>query len=210
MFPFQDLASPLVDICNGDSLAVTGAMTFGNALSGWSRKFVGTSEVASQKAQAAVGHLWNVGSQSLVWYFTIFVSSLASTRYLVDFGGTNSFVQMLVNGHLRTVMTGHQVDGAIDHRGGLRHVVIEHIGGAGMTGHVGAGLYRISSDKEQIANTWVQFDDDVKGIGALGAGLPPNALYGRLDCWTGSDAEAVSTLGPKAFLQTLGVTVTGY
>ena len=211
MFPFQEAASPLVDICNGDSLVVTGAMTFGNAISGWKQKFVGSSEVASQKAQAPVGHLWNVGCQSLWWYGGFQVTSLASTRYLFDLGGANMFIQMLVNGHLRTVITGHQVDGTIDYRGAVVHpIVIELIGGANMTGHAGAGLYRISTDKEQITNTWVQFDDDVKGIAALAAGIPAVANYGWLHTMTGSRAEALSTAGPKTFLQNFNWAVTGY
>lgn len=211
MFPMQEVAGNLVDVCNGDAFVPVGAVTYGNAVANWRRKFVGIPEAASAKAQAPISHLWNQSCQSL-WFYSWFVLvASGGTRYLYDLGGTNMFVQTIANGHLRTIATGHQIDGVIDYRDGLVHPLIcEVIGGDNMTGHAGAGIYRISTDKEQITNTWLQFGDDVKGIGALAAGTAANAKYGRLDCWVGSKAEAWSAIGAKAFLQGENWVVTGY
>jgi hypothetical protein len=88
--------------------------------------------------------------------------------------------------------------------------VVEFIAGAGVTNHVGAGLYRLSTDIEQITGTWSWVPDNFKGPGATGVAAPPIMRFAELTVWTGTDAEALSTFTPKAFLQAVGWTISGY
>lgn len=207
----QESSGDLIDSLNDVHMVQTGAGTYQNAIASWSTiKFLGTTEVAAQCWGAALGTAWNVFTQSVFIYGLVRFSSSSGTRRWFVVNGTTFYVEILTNG---TIRLNGGTAGTLDHRSALvRPFVVEMIAGAGVTGHVGAGLFRVSTNIEQITGTWSQQPDSTKGFGPVSAAAaaPMVGNFGPLAGWQGTDAEALSTFTPKAFLQAFGWTVTGY
>lgn len=178
---------------------------------GWTGKFVRHQQVAGSCFQAPLGACWNTSSQSVVWvgYFKLTASGGTRTLYLLS--GSNLIVQTIATSKFIFGRTGSTVTGNVAYNDSVVHpIVVEYIGGDGMTGHSGAGLLRCSTDKEQLTVTWGQVGDNTKGVGINGAPAPPDAMHGMFAAWIGTAAEQLSTYGPKTMIQDLGWTVTGY
>lgn len=211
-FPCQEASGNLVDVLNGFQLVKAGAGTQANTLASWSTKFLGTTEIAAQcfASANATGDLWNVFTQSVFLYGLVHFASSSGTRRWFVINGVTYYLEILVNGHIR--LNGGTA-GLLSHVGAnVRPFVVEVIAGLGVTGHSGPGLFRFSSDIEQITGTWSQQPDSSKGWGPVSAAAaaPPVMNGAELWGWQGSDAEACSALGPKTFIQSTGFAVSGY
>lgn len=213
-WPMQEGGGNLLDSCNDFIMTPTGAGTYQNVVTNWQTRFLGTTEVAAQcwsapgAGQDGTSSAWNVWTQSVFLYGLVSFISASSVRRWFAVNGTTHYLEILSNGLLR--LDGGTT-GSLDHRGtNIRPFVVEFIAGAGVTNHVGAGLYRLSTDIEQITGTWSWVPDNFKGPGATGVAAPPIMRFAELTVWTGTDAEALSTFTPKAFLQAVGWTISGY
>lgn len=213
-WPMQEPSGNLVDVLNGfqRTPAAGAGGSYGNTIASWATKFLGVTEVANTSwgSVNATGDSWNVNTQSVFIYGLIRFSSSSSTRRWFVLNGTTHYLEILVNGHIRI---DGGTSGALSHVGALvRPFVVEFIAGAGVLGHSGAGLYRVSTDIEQISGTWSQVPDSTKGSGPVSAAAaaPMVGNYGPETSWGGTDAEALSTFGPKAFLTAIGWSVSGY
>lgn len=207
----QEPSGDLVDSLNSVHMVQTGAGTYQNALTNWSTiKFLGMTETAAQCWGAALGTGWNVNTQSVFLYGLVHFASTTGVRRWFVINGTTFYCEQLSNGLMR--LNGG-TSGLLDHRSAnVRPFVIEMIGGAGMTGHSGAGTFRLSTDIEQVTGTWSSQPDNTKGFGCVSAAAaaPPVCNFGPLAGWVGTDAEALSTFTPKAFIQSFGWSVSGY
>lgn len=212
-FPMQESAGNLVDVLNGfqRTPAAGAGGSYGATIAGWATKFLAVTEVANTSwgSVNATGDSWNVFTQSVFVYGLVRFSSSSGTRRWFVLNGTTHYLEVLVNGHLR-------IDGGtaglVSHVGATVHpFVVEFIAGAGVLGHTGPGLYRVTTDLEQVVGTWSQVPDSTKGSGPVSAAAaaPMVGNYGDETSWGGTDAETLSTFGPGAFMRAVGWTVAG-
>lgn len=180
-------------------------------LASWNAKFLKTAETATEGFYGTAGQLWNTNVQSVVYNFMFRLGALpGALRILAMMSGSNGYVSMNGSGILQLRNSG-TATGTYNYNDGADHFcAVEYILGAGVLEHTGAGLWRVSTDKEQLTGTWEILPDAVKGIGGCGSFTPPVAYYGRQEAWVGTDAEALSTTGIKSLMQSRGFTVTGY
>lgn len=204
----QDGSGDLVDSLNDVHMVQTGAGTYRSTIANWSTvRFLGTTEVNAQCWGAALGTGWNTFTQSVFLYGLVRFSSSTGVRRWFVINGTTFYLEILSNGLLR--LNGG-TSGLIDHRSSLvRPFCVEMIGGTGMTGHSGAGVFRLSTDLEQVTGTWASQPDSTKGFGPVSAAAaaPMVGNFGPLAAWVGADAEALSTLTPKTVMQSFSWTV---
>ncbi len=207
-----DATGNIVDDVEGNVMYVSGSPTYGNAFTGWNSKCVKiAAEVNAQgfgMPAASGGYDPTTQSVFILCYGSI-VSSTSLGRNFLPMGaglaltvGSTGIVRLQSNTN---------VTGSVDYRDSLIHpFVVEMIAGAGVTTHSGSGLYRLSTDKEQFTGSW-EATNGTKGIGAAGLTITPAvSFFNALAWWVGAEAEALSTMGPKTFLQNFGWTVTGY
>jgi hypothetical protein len=209
----QEASGSLIDTVNGTAFDQNGAGTYGNTVSGWTYKFLGTTEVAQQDWRAAAPLAWNLAAQSVLVIGYMVFTSAGGNRCWFTLSGTSCITQMSSTGLLGVNMNGVLTNGILDHRSAsVRPFVLECIPGAGILNHAGAGLLRLSTNIEQITGTWALAGaiDGVQAIGANTSIAPPVARYGTFGVWTGTDAETMSAYTPKRLLQDMGWTVTGY
>lgn len=217
----QEAAGPITDDVRGVAMTASGAVAYlqsGTELSYASKGVSTVDGTASMGFTAATGELWNVRFQAIVVYLEVEVTGIpAALRSLFALTGAASFYVGLVqataskaNLSCRSAAT---TNGTFDYNDGKRHpVLIELIPAAATTDHTGAGLFRVSTDKQQITGTWSFTSDGTKGLGTGGSASLTSAPAKYFDCavWAGTDAETISTLTPKVALQRKGWVVTGY
>lgn len=210
---FQEPSGDLIDTANDVHLVQNGAGTYGATVASWTKTWLSTTEVAQQDWRAPAGAGWNIATQSVVLIGWIVFTSSSGTRVWCTLSSTNCYAQIGSTGHVGIGMAGVFQNGTVDHRGAAVHpFMIEVIPGAGLLGHTGAGLLRLSTDVDQVTGTWALAGavEAIKAIGANTSVAPPVAKYGGLAVWTGTDAETLSSYGPKAALGDLGFPISGY
>lgn len=210
----QDLLGNLRDDVQDGTigqLTAGAGLTYAQALAGWAQKFVRTSEVAAGGAGRLAGALWNNYRQSIAKLIYFQLNACGGNRVFATINGGTRYVQCNPAGRLQLIdgILGEIVTSAHNYLDGAVHpVYIECIAGATIPGSAGPGIWRLTTDYEQIVGTWARRNDDVKGIAGAGSiGTSPDCYYGRNDDWIGADAEAHAAMGGKLFLQSLGWTV---
>jgi hypothetical protein len=217
-FGCQDTSGNLIDDVRGETLVPQGSPLPTYQQSGTDASFA-TKCVKTLDGTSAQGFIRNAGGlhncnvQSIVKLIECEVFASGGTRGLYTVSHNIHLLAVLSNGHLEMIVSGGSTTaGTVDYRDGHHHwICIEDIPGAPVTKHVGSGLVRVSTDKEQFTCTWAAVNND--GNKGPGGSQGVAATVGYFDDieWVGSDAEWISgTLGPKALLQSFGVTVTGY
>lgn len=217
----QEAATPLVDDVRGATMAESGAVSYRQAASEakYARRGVATADgTASRGFTAIAGTHWDVGWQSIVAYLEFEATTFpGGNRALLAFTGASSFwlgmVPAIAGQAQLSCRSGATANGAVNYNDGKKHpVMVEIIPNNTVLDHTGAGLFRFSTDKEQITGTWSLASDGTKGLetgGSASLTAAPAKIF-DLTVWTGTDAETINTLTPKVALQRLGWTVTGY
>lgn len=212
---YTEASGNVVDDVQGVAMTPSAAPLYGQAVTNWSSKGVGTvAGTTSQGFGMAGGVGWNVSTQSVFSIdYVLLASAAASTKVVSFFTGSTNQTGYEVTTAGKVVLMPGTVTGTVNYFDSLIHPhVFEFIGGAGMTGHTGPGLLRLSTDKEQLTGVWAATPDGAKGIGYSGSTgiVPPTATFNARAVWVGTKAEALSTMGPKAVLSQLGWAVSGY
>jgi hypothetical protein len=207
----QETSGDLQDDVQGvHDMADAAAPLYRQTLTDWTLKWLKTAETSTEGFFASAGELWNTNVQSVVAMFYFRAVAAGGLRVIYMMSGANAYVSLNGSGILQLRNSG-TTTGSYNYFDGEEHFcAIEYICGAGILGHSGAGLWRLSTDKERLTGTWEAVPDDVKGIGGCGTFTPPECYYGPQEAWSGTDAETLSTLGIKTMMQGRGWTVTGY
>ena len=221
-FPLQEASGSVTDEVRGATMAASGAVTYqasGTETSYASKGVQFPDGTAALGFTATTGNLWNVTRQAIAVYIEIEVVSVpAALRSVMAFTGASSFYLGLVqatagkaNLSCRSAAT---TNGTYDYNDGKRHpVLITLIPSASSVDHAGGGLYRVSTDKQQITGTWSFASNSTKGPGTGGSASLTSAPVKMFDFagWVGTDAETMAlTTTEKVALQRRGWTVTGY
>lgn len=208
---FQETSGNLIDDVHDVPLVAAGTVSYGQALTGWTSTFVATTNGVAGGWSAPFGAAWDVATQDVCVKLDAKITSQTTARAILILAGANELLDIGTTGKL--VSTPGITGGTFVYDDGLVHpFFVELLGGAGMTNHTGAGIWRISTDKEQITGIWHIKGDNVKGIGTGGVtgALPPTALYNSLTGWVGHKCSAMSAKGIKIILQQFAWSVTGY
>lgn len=214
-FRCQEASGSLLDDVqdNAAALAPTGSPSYRVTYGADADYWIQLHETATEGFGAAAGAMFSINSQAVVTSLDFRVLAPSSaTRILQTLSNGNCYVSVTSTSRIRIESDAGLWFGTYNYDDGAKHpLVVEWIPGAGVLGHLGAGLFRFSTDKEQITGTWVRIGDGIKGIGGSGAYTPPPWLVRELIVWGGTDAEYVSgTQTPKTLCQARGYTVTGY
>lgn len=188
----QEASGNLTDSIGGVTLAANGTPTYGNAVSGWTRKGLGFDETANQRFSVAAGTGPNPATTSVAWmcYFRV-TSDVTSTnrRLLIAADGlatTGVLCNLTLNGGqtlVRIVCVSVGANGTYDYNDGNVHPAL-------LVYDRTNSLVRIYTDKEQLNGTYdAGAVDAAKGICAAGSG---NSILGNV-LWaaaaSGSTAE---------------------
>ncbi len=208
----QMTSGPSVDEVQGSSATATGTIDYQQTVTDWTLKYVKTTEVSTEGLWCAAGARWNTNVQSVFGIIHYKHIAAGGLRVLAMLAGPNCYVSINGSGVIELRNSTGTATGSINYAtDGLVHpICVEFILGAGVLGHSGAGVFRLSTDKEQISRAWEITGDGVKGYGGCGAFTPPEGFYGPGMWWVGTKAEALSALTPKVVLQRFGWAVTGY
>lgn len=200
-FPVQESSGDLVDEVLGATMVDAASPSYEQTITDWERFFVSTpTETAGMGWSSAA--LWNMNTQSVVILGYFRLTSASTTRIAYLLAGTNAYISFIGTGRIR-LNNSISNTGTVDYQDGLVHpFLVEY--------HLTDNVWRLSTDKEQIVGTWELISDGDKSIGGLGGLTPPVCDYGPLVAWVGADAETIIDNGPKATLEHLGWTVTGY
>ena len=216
-FRGQESSGSLLDDVqdNAATLAPTGSPLLHQTFGGDSDFWLGIHETNGESFEADVGALWNINTQSLVPYLEFrAVADPAAVRIIQTFSAGNCFVSVTDTNKIRIQNDAGTWAGTYNYNDGAKHpLIVEILPGAGVLGRTGGGLFRFSTDKEQITGVWTRIGDGKKGLGAAGiAGNgPPPWLFRDFAAWGGDDGDYTSTIQtPKVLAQARGYTVTGY
>jgi hypothetical protein len=208
MWLLNETSGNLIDQCQSSVLTPSnGSGTFGydHAISGWTTHFITTTEATGVRADATIGNLWNIATQSLLFLMYSYVTSLGGTRWILDVGGTSNvefgFLSTGV-GHFQ--ISGTTFDGTFVYKNATPTVYPFTVA----YDRRGAGASWWATNKERVAGTWTNYGDNTKGIGRSTLASPP-AGHCLLAVWVGSKAEAMmdrggAGLGGKQLVSDLG------
>lgn len=210
-WPMNEASGNLLDISNSPQGVLTAAtnVSYNQAVSGWTRPFVGiTAEAAGSGFRALTGELWNIGSQSI--FVLMYSAALASggNRCLFLGGGGNGVqVEIVAAGQATCFINSVRATGTFVYESATPTVYpfVLHYD------RRGAGDARVFTNKEQIVGTWANLGDNVKGLGSNSL-ASPTARHGLLAVWVGANAEAMfdrggALQGGKTLIANLGWTL---
>lgn len=198
----QDAAGPLAEFLGGGTvtLAATGAVTFQQTVTGWSRKAVGLQDAATEKFSSTAAALPDISTTSaLLLVYMDVLATPAAVRVLSALGTTNAKMDVTTVPQPRTDSNVNTATGT----GGFPTSPIPLVLKVDRTNTVVRG-YTLA---DKMAPT---FDATMTGKSLTLGGLAANAassqyLYAVL--FTGAAAE-LTDAQIKTLLQTLGWTIT--
>ncbi len=209
---FDDASGSIIDKMQSLAFPAFGAPTYANAYAGWTSKTINTTDGTALEGFGLGNNLsWEPATQSMVMLVYAGLSVDANRRCFLMFSGASTRLDVLSTGKFQ--LAPGSTSGTVNYKDSAIHpFVIELIPGAPVLGHAGAGLYRVSTDKEKVTGVWARGNGGQHGIAAAGTAgqTSATAQYNMAAVWIGSAADVVSAIGPKTLLQTLNVTVTGY
>jgi hypothetical protein len=200
----QEASGDITDVISSLTLAASGAGSYENAVSGWSRLALGT-------ADGTGGGIWQTfsgpsptsTSMAVLAYLRVDVAS--TERQLLLLNGTGShLVQLNITGAglLRCYIGSGNAASSANYEGGAVFPVL-------LVYDRTNSRAIVYTNQEKIAATYAAVSSgSAKRFGGSSAAT---ALYLYGCWWTGADAETLSTdANAKALLEALGWTVTGY
>lgn len=206
-FPLQESSGSLVDAMNGAVLTPSATVPlYQQSITGWNAKGVGAvNGTAAQGFLGASRTLWTIGTQSVVVYLQFLLTTSTSLTELLSISGANYRI-VTPNGNGKVELVPGSLVGTVDYRDSLVHpLMIEILPGAGVINHTGAGLVRVTTDKEQFTGTWGgSLGNDSKGLFAIAGQVAPSAIINKLEAWIGSEADTLSAVTPRLWLQRRG------
>jgi hypothetical protein len=201
----QEATGNLADSIGATTLAANGAVTYQNAVTGWTRKAAGIPAATSARFQAAAGIGANPASTSVLWLGFLKVTGAAANRGVMTAGGaavgTDLEAMSVATTHVpRLTTVAVTADGASDPTGAVRPWVICYD-----RTNSRVTLY---TDQEKIPGTYnAGVTDGNKGFGAVqnaSVAAASSVLYGA--CFSGS-AAVLTDAQIKKLLQTMGWTI---
>lgn len=194
----QEASGNLADSIGAIPLAPGGTVTYDNALAGWSRKFVGTSDGVAGYFNTMSASLPNPASASILVLLYANVTAIpAAIRQLLEmFTGPNGRIR--INTTPRTVLylDPASATGTANPVGAVRPYVFKY--------DFTNSLCSAYTDQEKLS---VAFSAEVgKSLLIGGSSVPPTARYGYAASWFNAAAE-MSDASVKSMLQTLGWTI---
>lgn len=197
LFLCQEASGNLADSIGAVTATAAGSPTYQNAVTDWTRKFVGFTSAVGQYFGIAGGTYGpDAASQAPLIYAKLNSAAVAS-RSLLSVSSTVT-IRFTTGGLVQIVNGGSVGTGAYDYRDSNVHPFMLRYNRTGTT-------TTLFTDKETISATYAAAGDvATKGIGAISAGATSSdAAVGLLAWWSGAAAEAVS----KTTLSTLGWTL---
>lgn len=182
----QEASGNLADTIGGVTLTKGGSPTYQGAVTGWSTKGLGFTQVGNQGFSSATGGVSDPGDSTASLTY-VKVTGDSANRVIATIAGANLAIFVNASGQLLiSAQNQTAVHGTFDYRDGNVHpLILRHNEGAQVT-------YAIT-DKEIVKSTWgtVTTGQVAIGAGAATGAAPPTAqiLY-RAD-WDGDGAEAI-------------------
>lgn len=198
----QETSGNLSDSIGSLTLTANATPTYDNAVTGWTRKGLGFTQVANQRFGAAAGVGPSPATTSQMWLWIVTVTATpAATRGICQVSNGATVLQGLLTStpRARINVGGTTTDGTnspATETNGMPVVLLYDRSGSR------AMLY---TSQEKITGTYsAGVVDGVKGIGA-GTSFPGFCVYGAM--WSGAAAEAFTDANVKSLLQTMGFTI---
>lgn len=196
----QESSGNLADSVGSLILTPLGSPTYQQAVSGWTRKAVGLTQVSNQRFGAAAAIGPDPSATSTLWLvYAAITATPGGNRDLFGInltGANNCKAQATATPRMRTLINAAPTTGTADPTAtGLQPMLLKHDRTAGV-----ATLY---TGQEKLAGTYsASVVDGIKGFGTSGGTTAP-ALIAYSAVWSGASAE-VSDAQAKTLLQTLG------
>lgn len=200
----QEASGNLGDAIGSLTLTASGTVNYNQAVSGWTRTAVATTEAGNGKAVAASGTGPSPATTSQMWLFICSMPATPGTSRV--FMGMNTGVAAtayrmahFTTGVPRTTLVNSNFDGASSISSGVHPCLMRY----DRTGSAATGY----TDLEKITTTYNSgVVDGDKGLGNAGGSTSSarSVVYGAM--WSGSNAE-LSDANIKALLQALGFTI---
>jgi len=204
LYLMQEASGNLSDSIGSLTFSASGTPSYSNAVSGWSRSAIGTSDGTSGAFTNTTNPPTAI-STSMAMLGYIRIDTTATERQFMMINGTSShLVQVNVTGAglLRYYVETGNVLGTVNYEGGSVVPIL-------MVYDRTNSRAIIYTNEEKITATYaaVSAGSTKRWCGTS----PPTALYLYGAIWTGAAAETLSTdANAKALLEALGWTVTGY
>lgn len=200
----QEAAGNLADSIGAIALTATGGL-FQQAVAGWSRKAVGTTDGSSDKFVAGAGVGPSPATTSQLWLFLMSLPATPAANRVI--GGINCpsatnacrALHLTATGLPRNNVVGVNTDGASSISSAVHPVVVHY----DRTNSV-ANLY---TRLDKVVGTYsASVTDGDKGLGNAGASTASGRLCLYAAMWSGAAAE-VSAAVVKSLLTTMGFVI---
>jgi hypothetical protein len=203
----QEASGNLADSIGSVTLATSFTVSYQNAITGWTRDGLGTTDATNGRWLVSSGTGPNPSSTSVAALLYVRIDSTGGDRPMIVFNSAVNdwvLVNVLADGTIRGYCDANSNGGSVNYEGGSVIPVIVSYDRTNSRFHV-------YTDQEKITVTYGAVGTDgSKGFGGIGS-FPATAMYLYGCWWSGANAEILSTdANAKALLQALGWTVTGY